>query len=73
MRLPPDKLAQITGLSLPSAQARWFSRHFGVSLPADRDGPIITPQAFEALVARRCGLSDQAVAARPQVRLTRKA
>lgn len=70
MRLSPEKLHEITGLSLPSAQARWFRQHYGIALPADRRGPIITAQAFEGLVAKRCGLTV-VEAARPQVKLTR--
>lgn len=68
MRLSQEQLLEITGLSLPSAQARWFRQQFGVTLPADRRGPIITAQAFEGLVAKQCGLAV-AENVRPAVKL----
>ena len=71
MRLSPEKLNEITGLTLPSAQSRWFRENFGVSLPADRRGPIITAQAFEGLVAKRCGLAAME-ATRPQLRMVKR-
>ncbi len=68
MRLNPEQLREITsGRTLPSAQKRWFSEHFNVDLPFDSRGPIITPQGFEALVAKSCGLNP-AASPRPQVR-----
>lgn len=56
MRLKQNKLKEITGLSQSSAQARWFKDHFGINVPCDRLGPIITTTTFELLVAKGCGI-----------------
>lgn len=82
MRLSPDELQSITGRQLPAAQARWFVRHYGQTIPHDSKGPIITAQAWEALVARKCGTVAKGEAqnhiggdidGRPTVRLTKGA
>lgn len=70
MRLNAEKLFEITGLKKPSAQAKWFRDKYGVTIPCDRLGPIITQQAFEKLVERSCGLNMQQ-RARPEVVQTR--
>lgn len=71
-RLSPADLERITGLRAAYAQRRWFERHYGAKLPYDRSGPIITAAAFEALVAKSCGLRvEPEHAPRPQVRLVR--
>lgn len=57
MRLSEQELKDLTNRSMPSAQARWFKRYFGVDVEFDRRGVIITKQAVEALVARKCGIS----------------
>ncbi len=69
MRLSRKELAEITGLIRKSAQASWFVRHFGVALPVDRNGPIITQQAYQDLVKAKCGLLQKQSATRPKVRL----
>jgi hypothetical protein len=56
MRLPPEKLAEITGRKRARAQADWFRDYLGVVVPCDRQGPIVTVPTYEALVARACGL-----------------
>lgn len=77
MRLTPEELQNITGRSMPAAQVRWFQRHYGIEMPHDRKGPIITAQAWEALVARKCGTSakggalDVANGERPEVRMVK--
>jgi Asp/Glu/hydantoin racemase len=71
MRLKQNKLKEITGLSQSSAQARWFKDHFGINVPCDRLGPIITQAVFEKLVERKCGL-EPASTAKPQLKLKRK-
>lgn len=74
MRVTPDRLREITGRHQPSAQARWFKRHFGVDVDYDRQGPIITAAAFEALVMRKLGLASiQNTPLRPTVKLVRSA
>src|SRR5260363_443218 len=50
MRLSRQELAEITGLIRKHAQAAWFARYFGVSLPVDRHGPIITQQVYQDLI-----------------------
>lgn len=82
MRLTPEELQNITGRSMPAAQVRWFQRHYGIEMPHDRKGPIITAQAWEALVARKCGTSAKGepqnhiggdIDGRPTVKLTKGA
>ncbi|WP_042688217.1 DUF4224 domain-containing protein [Candidatus Glomeribacter gigasporarum] len=69
MRLSRQELAEITGLIRKHAQAAWFARYFGVSLPVDRHGPIITQQVYQDLIKAKCGLLQKRPAARPKVRL----
>lgn len=71
MRLTPEKLHEITGLSQPAAQARWFKRNLGAEVPSDQAGPILTRAAFERLLAAKLGLHDrpQAIGERPRVKL----
>ena len=73
-RLTPADLERITGLRRAGAQRRWFQEHLGAALPCDRAGPIITSAAFEALVAKSCGLRVEGAVpqARPEVRLVRR-
>lgn len=40
MRLPPETIKEITGLSRPKYQANWFRLHFGVDVPCDRTGYV---------------------------------
>jgi hypothetical protein len=70
MRLKQQDLESITGRTQTAAQARWFRDHFGVALPCDAGGPIITHAAFEKLVERKCGL-EPAVKPRPEVRMVK--
>lgn len=72
MRLKQNDLESITGRTQTAAQARWFRDHFGVALPCDQGGPIITKSAFEKLVERKCGLEQTVKAARPEVRLQKR-
>lgn len=75
MRINPEKLATLTGVVRPASQAKWFRTHFGVTLPVDALGPIITESAFNSLVEQRCGLlkgRTEIVADRPAVKLTKK-
>lgn len=55
-RIPPDRLAEITGKRRPSAQVRWFAAQFGVTLPCDVSGPVISVKALEGMIAKKCGL-----------------
>ena len=71
MRIKREALAQITRRNQPAAQRRWFMDHFGVDLPSDREGPIITQAVFEKLVERKCGL-EPASTTKPQLKLKRK-
>lgn len=56
MRLDQETLVKITGRKMYSAQVAWFRDYLGVEVPHDQRGPIITATAYEALVARACGL-----------------
>lgn len=71
MRLSQQHLLLITGRQQPAAQCRWFKNHFGVTLPADAAGPILTEAAFNALVAKSAGVLMTAAPNpdRPSVRL----
>lgn len=70
MRLSREELTAITGRTKKSAQSGWFKRHFGVSLPVNHQGPIITEQAYQELIRAKCGLLQPGAAVRPQVKLT---
>lgn len=72
MRLSPEALEKITGLRRPAFQARWFKTHYGVTLPRDRHGVIITKDSWEGLCAKKCGLIH-AAPIRPEVHLVKKA
>lgn len=74
VRLNQDQLKDITSRAMPSAQVRWFVRHYGRELPHDRKGVILTAQAWEAMVAEKCGTSavkgpQNAMKERPAVKL----
>lgn len=75
MRLSNNDLKEITARTQPKAQANWFKRFYGIELPHDRKGVIITQQAWEALVSAKCGMTakgapiNYASQERPQVRL----
>lgn len=57
MRIPPDKLEEITGgLKRKSAQVKWFRLYLGVDVPYDRFGVIMTDSAYEKLLEKRLGL-----------------
>jgi hypothetical protein len=77
MRLTPNELHAITGRTVPAAQARWFERHYGQTNPHDTKGVIITAQAWEAMVARKCGTSakggalDVVNGERPEVKMVK--
>lgn len=74
MRLTTTELEQITGLTQPAAQRRWFNNQLRATVPADGKGPIITRAAFEALVARSVGLRQdtQVGGERPRVKVAVK-
>lgn len=73
MRIDQAHMIEITGRKRASSQAAWFRDYLGVTVPCDRLGPIVTVAAYEALVARACGLPVQAAlgptGSRPSVRL----
>jgi len=74
VRLNPTQLHEITGREMPMAQCRWFKRHYGVDMPHDRKGVIITAQAWEEMVAKKCGTSalkepQDAMRERPAVKM----
>lgn len=72
MRLSRVQLKEITGYQRRSAQAAWFMRHLGVTVPCDDQGPIITEAAYQALLDRKLGLRPaQEEKARPKIQLVR--
>lgn len=56
MRLPPEKIQEITGFKRKSAQVAWFRLHMGVDVPCDRAGPIMSDTAYELLLEKRLGV-----------------
>lgn len=73
MRLSREKLYETTKRQQPAAQARWFEQHFGIKIPYDQQGPIITQEAFNALVMKQLGLTQKVEAqVRPQVQPIKK-
>lgn len=68
MRLSPEDLYKITHLHRPKGQAAWFLEHLGVKVPCDRAGPILTPAAYEAILAKRLGVSSEQTGPSPEQR-----
>ena len=56
MRLSRDDLFKITRFKLARFQVTCFHDHLGAEVPFDRDGPILTPATYEALLAKRLGV-----------------
>ena len=75
VRMDLEQLQKLTGRKNRSAQARWFKTHFGVDVPCDQSGPIMTEQTYQELLAKQCGLYSgpqaQPQVRRPSVRTTR--
>lgn len=69
MRISLEELITITGENTPKKQADWFEAHFDVKAVYDSNGVIITPDVFNALVAKAYGVSikDNAESSRPQL------
>lgn len=61
MRLSSRKLFEITGFQRKSAQAKWFKDYLGIDVPCDRIGPILTNDAYEALVKKRLGVLGESM------------
>lgn len=63
-------LQQVTGLKRYRKQAAWFRENFGIKIVCSSDGaPVVTWATFEALQARKAGLSPSTVSAdRPALR-----
>ncbi len=74
MRLDSLTIINLTGRKRRSAQVAWFLDNFGVEIPCDHIGPIITEQAYEKLLEKRLGIlsSPDQKAGRPMVKLLRK-
>jgi hypothetical protein len=54
--MTPQDRQEVTGLKMPSAQARWFKDCFGITVVQAADRRIILSwAAFENLMARRVG------------------
>ncbi len=67
--IPYDALVEITGMKMPSAQARWFKNQFGVDVPRRHDRKVVlTWSVFEALQAHKLGLTSiPPIVERPEV------
>lgn len=58
-----DELVQITGKRRHSKQAEWFKNQFGIDVVRSADGRlIVTWQTYEALNARKNGLTANTAA-----------
>ena len=66
MRLSRDDLFKITHRVRPRNQAAWFLEYLGINVPCDRDGPILTPSTYEALLAKRLGVFPRTDAPTPE-------
>ena len=56
-----DDLTRVTGKKRYGKQVDWFKAQFGISVVRCGDGsPVITWATFEALQAKRAGLSSDA-------------
>lgn len=75
MRLSSERLLAITGRKQRAAQCRWFLQHYGVKIPSDQEGPIITEDAFNDLVKKSCGVLNTNTSSinRPNVKLRKAA
>ncbi len=71
MRLTQQELQGITGRERPHAQAKWFRDHYGIDLPRDERGPIMTKDTFDKLVEQRAGISA-GPASKPRPRVHRR-
>lgn len=71
MRLTTKKMHEITGKKFIKSQVAWFSNNFGVEVPYDKLGPIMSEIAFEKLLEKRLGLtpSNTKNEIRPSVKL----
>lgn len=69
-----QRLIEETGKTQQSAQARWFHKHYHIEVPTDALGPIMTDAAFEALIAKSCGVLNVVAQTppRPAVQLVRR-
>ena len=56
MRLSKEQLIALTGLKRKSAQIIWFRNKFGVELPCDKLGPVVSATSIEMLMQRKLGL-----------------
>lgn len=57
-RISKKDLIELTGKSRLSTQKKWFKVNFCIDVPTDNQGPIITDQAFEALIKSKLKLSN---------------
>ncbi|CAL8474575.1 DUF4224 domain-containing protein [Caballeronia sp. S22] len=65
--MTPEELKEITGLSRHSKQAEWFRTTFGIDIVRSSDGrPVVTWALYEALLARRAGLTPAANPSPPE-------
>lgn len=56
LRWSPETIKKVTGKRQRAAQRRWFKNHYGIDVPSDAGGPIMTDAAYEALVKKSCGI-----------------
>lgn len=69
IRWTPEQIESTTKKRQPAAQKRWFLKHFGIDVPCDLDGPIMTDETFEALVKKTCGIyAESTQQIRPSLR-----
>lgn len=58
MRIPMEKLVEITSRTTPRGQVSWFKKHFGLDTEYDCHGVIITAEVLNRLIAKKYGVAD---------------
>lgn len=75
MRLTKAQIVELTGYRRKSMQVKWFHEHLNVIIPADSNGPILTPETYELLLKKRLGIlpsQSNDTLAKPSIRLLKK-
>ena len=69
MRMSYEKICWVTGLKRKSSQKKWFKNHFGVDVPKDKIGIILSDAAYEKLLEKQLGLLSFSSEAKPKPRI----
>jgi hypothetical protein len=75
MRIEKKKIEDLTRRKRISGQVSWFQEQFGINVPHDRYGVVITEAALNKLLEKRLGIlpsPESLPVPRPSVRLIKK-